>query len=556
MSWLVELFHGESVATAVLILGIVAATGLALGTVRVWGISLGIAGVLFTGLFFGHFKFVVNKEIMDFAREFGLILFVYTIGIQVGPGIISSLRREGLPMNLLAAGSVLGGVVVTVLIIYIAHVEVPVAVGLFSGATTNTPSLAAAQSALREVPGYTDEMSKLPGLGYAIAYPFGIMGIIITMLLTRVAFRINPKKEGELLKAKMEKDIVALTRANVEINNTNLDGTFLRDIPQLKNSGVVISRIMHKDQVSVAQADTKLAMGDVLHAVGPKDALEAFRIIVGKESTVDLVRIPSKITTKRLIVTKQNVIGKTLEELAIGERFEVRITRLLRSEFELTASPGVRLQFGDTVLAVGDPDDIEEVAKELGNSLKRLNHPEVIPVFVGIVLGVIVGSWPIVVPGIPAAVKLGLAGGPLLVAIILSRIGRIGPLVWYMPSSANFIMREIGIVLFLSCVGLKSGDKFWETLTHGSGLYWMALATLITIVPLLISALIARIFMKVNYLSICGLLAGSMTDPPALAFACSFNDSEAPMVAYATVYPLTMILRVISAQIMILLLMR
>ncbi|MBI5094453.1 MAG: putative transporter [Candidatus Hydrogenedentes bacterium] len=556
MPWLLELIHGESVATAVLMLGLVAASGLALGSVRVFGISLGIAGVLFSGLLFGHFKFTVNKEVLEFAREFGLILFVYTIGVQVGPGILSSLRREGLPMNLLAAGSVLAGVLVTVLIVFVGKVDVPVAVGMFSGATTNTPSLAAAQSALRQVDGYTEEMSKLPGLGYAVAYPFGIIGIILTMLLTRIVFRINPKREGEVLKQQMEREIVPLTRANFEIANTNLDGILIKDLPGLKNSGIVVSRVMHQNQVAVAQADTRLALGDVLLAVGTKDALDTFRLIVGKETPVDLVRIASKITTKRLIVTKKSVIGKTLEELAIGERFEVRITRLMRASFELTASPGVKLQFGDTVLAVGDPDDIEEVAKELGNSLKRLNHPEIVPIFVGIALGVIVGSYPISVPGIPSAVKLGLAGGPLLVAIVLSRIGRIGPLVWYMPESAIFLMREIGIALFLACVGLKSGDRFVETLVQGSGLYWMALAVLITIVPLLLTALVARMFMKVNYLSICGLLAGSMTDPPALAFACTANDSEAPMVAYATVYPLTMILRVISAQIMVLLLMR
>lgn len=552
MSWLVELFSGESVATSVLILGLVAAAGLALGSIRVYGISLGIAGVLFSGLIFAHFGFHINQHVLEFAREFGLILFVYTIGLQVGPGFISSLRRDGLPLNAMAAAIVLLGAVIAVMICLFGGVEMPVAVGLFSGGTTNTPSLAAAQSALADLPGYTDEMGKLPGLGYAVAYPFGIMGIIITMLLARVVFRVNVPQEAEAMSRMHQSESANLARLNVEIENANLDGMKLKDVPMLDEAGFVVSRIKKQDRVFVPQPETVLSKGDILLLVGPKARIDDVRVLLGRESQTDLVSLPSDITSRRLVVTSKRMMGKTIEELAFLERYGVTITRLRRAGVELATAGNVRLHFGDTVLAVGEDANIEKVAKELGNSIKRLDHPEVIPLFVGIVLGVIVGSWPFELPGVPAPVKLGLAGGPLLVAILLSRIGQIGRITWFMPASANFIMREVGIVLFLSCVGLKAGDRFVATLTQGDGLYWMALAGIITIVPLMVVALIGRLLLKMNFMNLCGLLAGSMTDPPALAFACGFHGSDTPTVAYATVYPLTMILRVLCAQLMVL----
>jgi putative transport protein len=533
----------------------VAATGLALGSIRAYGISLGVAGVLFSGLLFAHFGLGINEHVLEFAREFGLILFVYSIGIQVGPGFVSSLRREGLPLNLMAASIVLLGAVVAVVISFAGGVEMPVAVGLFSGATTNTPSLAAAQSALRDVAGYSEDMSKLPGLGYAVAYPFGIIGIILTMILVRVAFRVNVAAENEALLAAQQRETARLTRMNIEIQNPNLEGMKLRDVPMLDTADVVVSRVMKGDTVRVAQPDTVLSRGDVLLAVGPKQRLEELRVIAGCESQADLMQVPSAISSRRLVVTNKAVMGKSIDELGLLDRYGVTITRLRRFGVELPATAKVDLHFGDTVLAVGEPESIDKAAAELGNSIKRLDHPEVIPLFLGIVLGVIVGSWPFTLPGVPAPVRLGLAGGPLLVAILLSRIGQIGRVTWFMPASANFILREVGIVLFLACVGLKSGDRFIETLTQGSGFYWMAMAALITLVPLLVVALAGRIFFKVNYLTLCGLLAGSMTDPPALAFATNVTGSDAPTVSYATVYPLTMILRVLSAQLMVLLFM-
>ncbi|NLC55883.1 MAG: putative transporter [Armatimonadetes bacterium] len=558
MPWVLELFRGESVAQAVIVLSLVAATGLAIGSIRLFGVGLGIAGVLFSGLVFGHFGLTINEAVQEFAREFGLILFVYSIGLHVGPGFIDSLRRQGLSLNLMAAAIVLGGAAVTVALIYLADLPVPVAAGLFSGATTNTPSLAAAQQALKDVPGYTPSMAALPGLGYAVAYPFGIIGIILTMLLVRVAFRVSIQREAAALKEQERAtrpggDVV---RRHIQVKNPNLEGVLLRDVPLHAEEGVVVSRVLQAGEVRIATPETRLHLDDILLAVGPKERLDDFRVLVGIESPIDLTAIETAITTRRLIVTRRGVLGKTVEELELPSRHGVTITRVNRAGIEFAPGPEVRLQAGDTVLAVGQPDAIERVAAELGNATRPLGIPEVIPIFVGIALGIFIGSWPFNLPGVPAPVKLGLAGGPLLAAIILSRIGRVGPLVWYLPQSANLMLREVGIVLFLAAVGLRSGDRFVETLLQGQGFVWMGLAALITLLPLLAVALIARALVKLNYLSLTGLLAGSMTDPPALAFAGAFTGSEAPSVAYATVYPLTMILRVLCGQMLVLLLMR
>jgi putative transport protein len=559
MHWLVQLFHGPSgVAHAVLILGLVASVGLAVGAIRIFKVNLGVAGVLFAGLAFGHFGITINHETIEFAREFGLILFVYTIGVQVGPGFLASLRRQGLPLNLMAAGIVLVGAATTIGI-YLVGMEkkdLPVVVGLFAGATTNTPSLAAAQQALMDiVPAADTESLKLPGLGYAVAYPFGIVGIILAMVLTRTIFRIDTAKEADLLARLHDADIEPLATVNLEVTNPNLDGLPLSRVPTLDGSGVTISRIMHAGSTTVAKPDAVLHLGDVLLAVGPQNALEELRLVIGRESRLDLKSVPGRITTRRIVVTRSEMLGKSIGELRLPQRFGVTVTRVHRAEIELPAA-GIRLQFADNLLVVGEADGIRQAAAELGDSPKRLNHPQIIPLFLGIALGVLVGSWPIYLPGMSSPVRLGLAGGPLLVAILLSRLGNIGSLVWYMPISANFLLREVGIVLFLACVGLKSGDRFVATLTEGHGLYWMACGVVITLLPLLLVAFFARLVYKLDYFSLCGLLAGSMTDPPALAFAGSLTGSEVPSIAYATVYPLVMLLRVLAAQGMVLVFFR
>lgn len=559
MEWLKELLTGESVAHALFILALVAASGVLLGSFKIKGVGLGIAGVLFTGLAFGHFGFHINKEVMEFVREFGLILFVYTIGMQVGPGFVASLRKQGLPLNIMAATVVLLGALITVAIVYLAGIDMSVAVGLFSGGTTNTPALGAAQQALKNLTQFTPEqleqLAKNPGLGYAVAYPFGIMGIILTMGLIKGIFRVQPAAEAAEFTKQMQSNTPKLNNLNLVVTNANLDGLAIEKIPGLANSGVVLSRVLKGKEMDVATPDTVLHLGDIVHAVGPHERLKEIQIVIGKVSDVDLKSMPSHVTTRRVVVTKKSVLGKSIEELDL-DAYGVAVTRVSRAEIEFTPTPNIRLQFADTLLLVGEADAIVKAAKELGNSPKQLNHPQIVPIFVGIALGVLVGSIPFHFPNMPAAVKLGLAGGPLLIAILLSRIGRVGPLIYYMPLSANFMLRELGITLFLACVGLKAGDQFVKTLTQGDGVMWMGMAALITLIPILLVGLAARVFYKLNYTSICGVLAGSMTDPPALAFANAMTGSDAPSISYATVYPLTMLLRVLAAQLLVLIFMR
>lgn len=560
--WLKVLFSGPSIANAVLVLAMVIALGVGLGSLKLKGLSLGIAGVLFSGIAFAHFGFKIEHGILEFVREFGLILFVYTIGLQVGPGFLSSLRRAGLPLNLMAASIVLLGVATTVGVVYGSRaigkpISVPTAVGLLAGGTTNTPSLAAARQAVGEVMEANasagniipETTKQLPSLGYAVAYPFGIIGIILTMLLVRTVARVNVPKENEQFAQQNVKGSM-LETVNLEVSNPNLANRRIEEVPAFSEGGVVVSRVLHSGTAHVATPDYVVKMGDVIHAVGTKERLEALKILVGQESPLDVKKVSSNIATRRLVVTRGSVIGKTLEELD-PEKHGVTITRTSRAETEIAATPGWRFQFGDVVLAVGSPESIKKLASEIGDSVKKLDHPHIIPVFIGIALGVILGSLPINIWGIPAPVRLGLAGGPLVVAIILSRIGQIGKLSWYMPRSANFAMRELGIVLFLACVGLNA-DQFIPTLTEGDGLYWVGCAALITALPLLIVGFVGRLVLKTNFVALCGLLAGSMTDPPALQFANQMTNGEAPSVAYATVYPLTMLLRVVTAQLLVL----
>lgn len=556
MDFLSPLINPDAVPHAVFVIALVAGLGLALGHLKAYGVSLGIAGVLFVGLAFGHFGVTLNEHVLEFVREFGLILFVYAIGIQVGPGFFASFRKEGLPLNLLAGSVVLLGVGIAVLAHYWGGLDLPAAVGVLTGATTNTPSLGAAQQALRDVVGAESELLKLPGLGYAVAYPFGVIGIILTMLTLRGVFKIKIDKELEAFVREKRKDAPTLHTVHLEVTNPNLAGISIGRMPGSPEKSVVISRLLHDGKIVVAQPHMTLAVGDVLLAVGPKEKLEELRIIVGRESNLNLKTLDTSITSKRVIVTQKSFLGATIGELAFPERFGVQITRLSRMEMEFAAHPDLRLKFGDAVLLVGAPEAISLATKELGNSAKQLNDPHIVPLLVGIALGVFVGVLPLKIPGLPAPVRLGLAGGPLVVSILLARVGQWGALVWHMPISANFMIRELGISLFLACVGLKSGGKFVATVMSGDGLSWILWGAAITAVPILVVGFVARGIYKMNFTALCGLLAGAMTDPPALAFANSTMGSEAPALSYASVYPLTMLLRVLSTQTIILLLMR
>jgi len=554
MHWFVDLINGHSIAHTVLILSGVIALGIAIGHVRFFGISLGIAGVLFSGLIFGHFGLNIDHEILEFCREFGLILFVFTIGMHVGPSFFASFRKQGLKLNLLAASIVLLGVAVTLGLYYFADLPLAVAVGLLSGAVTNTPGLGAAQQALREGLPELTNTGELSGMAYAVAYPFGIIGIILTMLLIRSIARVNLNKESD----EYDRDQITHKESpinyNIEVSNNRLAGQQIRRLAGLVHGEFVISRLLRGDNVMNANADTTLQMGDVLHVVCTKENAEKLAIVVGDPTTVDVRSVKSHFTVRKILITRKDAVGKPIRELDLLNRYGTTITRVLRAGVELVAHGGVVLNFGDQVTVVGDESSLKKVASELGDSLKQLNLPNILPIFIGIILGVIIGSIPFKFPGVPAPVKLGLAGGPLLVAIILSKIGKIGPVIWYLPQSANLIMREIGITLFLACVGLKSGGKFMETLLVGDGLYWMMLAALITIVPLLVVGFTARFVFKLNYLSLCGLLAGSMTDPPALSFSHQLTGSDAPAFTYASVYALVMFMRILTAQALVLLL--
>jgi putative transport protein len=551
MNWFAQLFTQESVAQTVLLLSLVIACGLALGHLRVWGISLGIAGTLFAGLAFGHFQPPINHDVLHFIREFGLILFVYTIGIQVGPAFFASFRKQGIGLNAGATAIVLLGVIVTVALFFLAKIMLPAAVGMLAGAVTNTPSLAAAQQALQGLKQIPEDAAQITGMAYAMAYPFGVIGIILTMLALRWLFKINPQKEAEEFTRQQAANQPTPENINLELKNPGLVGQPLEKLIALVKPDAVVSRLLRNGHLQTPRRDTILQLGDVLHAVGSHQGLEKLRLTVGEVSALDLRTVGNRLTSERILVTKKQVIGDTLAELALEARYEATITRIYRAGIEFVPHPGVRLQFGDTVTAVGESDSIKELAAELGNSPKQLNYPNILPIFIGLIFGVIAGSIPLSLPGVPAPVKLGLAGGPLLVAILLSRLGNVGPVTWYLPQNANLVVREIGIVLFLSCVGLASGKNFVETLTHGRGLYWMACAALITLLPTLFVAIMARWKFRMNYLVICGLVAGSMTDPPALSFANSITASDAPAITYATVYPWTMFLRVLTIQLLV-----
>ena len=553
MSWFIQLFSQDSVPHAMLIISLVISTGLVLGRLAYAGVQLGIAGVLFSGLIFGHFDLSINPEVMHFLREFGLILFVYAIGLQVGPSFVSSFFKYGLKLNSMAAGIVLLGALIAVGISKMGNIPMPVAVGLFSGATTNTPSLAAAQQVLGSLPNMSSETLKMPGLGYAVAYPFGIIGIILSMLLAKRGFRVNVEQEAKDFALHQQQQVQIPVWEDLIVENPNLNGLTIKQIPFFEGMGVVITRILHKGEtdVDIATLDTRLMVGDTIRLVGEREQLQSLKILIGHDADINLQEMAKNLLSKRLKVTNKDIINQTIGDLCV--RYGVTISRVLRPDVEFTPTSSLHVHFGDELHVVGSQDALNNIEKALGNSLEELSHPQIMPIFIGITLGVLLGSWPFYLPGIPSALKLGMAGGPLLVAIMLSRVGNWGMMSWHLPKSSNIILKDIGIVLFLACVGLHSGDEFLETLLHGDGLYWMACATLITLLPLLIMTLIGRLHYKLNYLSLCGLLAGSMTDPPALAFANNLNPSAAVSIAYATVYPLVMILRIIAAQLIIVL---
>ncbi|EGY35253.1 potassium uptake protein TrkA, putative [Aggregatibacter actinomycetemcomitans serotype e str. SC1083] len=547
----------SDIAITTSLLALVAVIGLWIGHWRIKGVGFGVGGVLFGGIIVAHFTneygLKLDMHTLHFVQEFGLILFVYTIGIQVGPGFFSSLRRSGLKLNGFAFLIVLLGGLTVVVIHKFAGMPLDIILGIYSGAVTNTPSLGAGQQILNEL-GFADANTTM-GTAYAMAYPFGICGILLCMWLIRLAFKVKVDDEERNFQHESGQDKESLGSINIKVTNKNLDGLRLADIPGFESHDVVCSRLKRGDDISVPKADTEIFPGDVLHLVGEVPALKKMRLVIGEELDLPISNISVEIRAERVVVTSEKVLGKKIKSLGIHQKYGVVISRLNRAGVELVPTANTSLQFGDVLHMVGRTDVLNNAISVIGNAEQKLQQVQMLPVFIGIGLGVLLGSIPFYIPGFPVALKLGLAGGPLVVALILARIGSVGKLYWFMPPSANLALREIGIVLFLAVVGLKSGGSFLDTLLNGSGLEWMGYGVVITLIPLLITGIVARLYSKLNYLSLCGVLAGSMTDPPALAFANAIKEeSGAAALSYATVYPLAMFLRIISPQLLALLL--
>ena len=539
---------GGGVAHSVLILSLVIAFGIMLAKIKVAGVSLGITWILFVGIVFGHFDMTLNEHLLHFMKEFGLILFVYSIGLQVGPGFFSAFKKGGLTLNLLAMLVVFLGVVITIILHFVTGTPITTMVGILSGAVTNTPGLGAAQQANSDLNGID---APEIALGYAVAYPLGVVGIILSLIALKYILRINTKTE----EAEAERGLGHIQELTVrpisfEIRNEAIDGKKIKDIRPLMNRDFVISRVQYHDGqgTELANSDTVLHLNDKILVISTPKDIEAISVFFGKQIDMQWEQLDKKLISRRILITKPELNGKMLSQLKIRNNFGASITRVNRSGVDLVAAPQLQLQMGDRVTIVGSELAVSHAEKVLGNSMKRLDHPNLIPIFLGIALGCILGSTPFVFPGIPQPVKLGLAGGPLIVSILISRFGPQYKMITYTTMSANLMLREIGISLFLACVGLGAGKGFVETVIYDGGYVWVGYGVIITIVPLLIAGLVGRYVFKLNYYTLIGVLGGSTTNPPALAYSNDLTSCDAPAVGYATVYPLTMFLRVLTAQ--------
>lgn len=551
MEWLSSLFLNEGIAHSILMFSVVIALGILLGKIKIAGISLGITWVIFVGIAFSHFGFRVDDHTLHFVKEFGLILFVYSIGMQVGPSFFSSFKKEGLTLNILSTSIVALGVITTVVIYYITGLPITTMVGILSGAITNTPGLGAAQQAYTDTTGNIDTSSI--SLGYAVAYPLGVVGIIVSLIAIKYMFRVKIDNEEREFNANTEHTEEA-TKIYLAVKNPALFGKTIFDITHLIDKRFVVSRVYHIDSgAEIASSNTTLNEGDKLLVILRLNDVDALTAFIGEPTTVDVVN--DTLSVRSIILTKSKINGKTLGQLQLRNAYGVNITRISRAGIDLVPTANLSLQIGDRVKVVGKESSIDMVEKLLGNSIKQLREPNLIAIFLGIFIGVIFGSIPFTFPGIPQPVKLGLAGGPLIVALLLSRFGPKYKLVTYTTTSANLMLREIGIALFLASVGLGAGANFIGTIVNEGGYMWIGYGVIITMLPLLIVGIFGRYVLKINYLTLMGLLAGSTTDPPALAYSNAAAGSNIPSISYATVYPLTMFLRVLTAQLLILLML-
>lgn len=546
MDWIQNLlFPGnESLASTIVLYSFVIALGVYLGKLKFFGISLGVTFVLFVGILMGHFGYIVNHDVLHFIREFGLILFIFSIGLQVGPGFFSSFKKGGIKLNGLAVLGILLNVAIVLCIYFFedGKTSIDALVGVMSGAVTNTPGLAAAQQSA------TATQADTMAMGYAAAYPLGVVGIILSILIIKAIFRINVKDEIKEIEEEQENSQLKPHVVTFEVANNLIEGKSLIELHNIIQCNFVVSRLMRTDgTVVIPKAETQIHIGDKLYIVMSVQDEDRMKAVIGPEVEMDWVAAPSQVVSRRILITKGNYNGVALGSLRLRMGYKLNATRVNRAGVDLLAAPNLRLQIGDRLTVVGNPEDIERLASKLGNSMKRLNEPNLITIFVGILFGIILGSI-----DVGWGMKLGLAGGPLVVAILLSQFGYKFHLITYTSSSSSLLMRELGICLFLASVGISSGQGFAETVFNSNGMWWVIWGVMITVIPLLIVGAIARGVYKINFLTIMGLMSGGYTDPPALAYANNSTGNDAPAVAYSTVYPLTMFLRVVAAQALVL----
>lgn len=560
MDWLLELFRpfNTSLASTILLYSVVIFVGIWLGKLKILGVSLGVTFVLFVGLLLGHFGYEANADVLHFLREFGLILFIFSIGMQVGPGFFSSFKQGGIRMNALALLGIALNVAIMLAIYFIqggseGNTSISQMVGIMSGAVTNTPGLGAAQQTFLQVDPEGFNVSQEMSMGYAAAYPLGVIGIILTMILLKKFFKIDSDKETSELESESSSAELAPSVVTFKATNELISGLSMLKLHTLLSVEYVVSRIEKPDgTVIIPTSKTEVELGDLCLVVCQKQDEEIFERFLGPkvEKKWEMDRGP--VVSRRILVTKTEYNGVKLGSLHLHDAYQLNVTRVNRAGVDLMASAGLTLQMGDRVTVVGKLDDINNLASKLGNSMKRLNEPNLVTMFIGIFLGIVVGSIPLQFPGMTVPMKLGLAGGPLVVAILLSAYGHKIHLVTYTNSSANLLLRELGICLFLASVGLAAGKDFAKTVFTPDGAVWVVYGFIITMVPQLVMGIIARAKYKMNYFSICGMLSGSYTDPPALAYGNKIANNDAPAVSYSTVYPLTMFMRVIAAQMIIL----
>lgn len=542
-----------SLASTLMLLSFVIAAGIFIGKVKIAGVSLGVTFVLFVGILMGHFGYTVNPEVLKFVREFGLILFIFAIGLQVGPAFFSSFKEGGIKLNMLAVAGILLNVVITMVIYFLdGTTDMTVLVGVMSGAVTNTPGLAAAQQSIAGSPEVVGEAVNTMSMGYAAAYPLGVIGIITSMLLVKFIFRVKVDDEIKQMEKEAEDVTTKPFLASIEVTNQLINGKTLVQLHQIIHTEFVVSRLMQQDgTIIIPKSTTQIRVGDKLYVVMTATDLESFESVVGPSVEMGDDQweevSPATVVSRRIVITRSEYNGKSLSELRLHKGYNLNCTRVNRAGVDLLATPGLRLQMGDRITVVGDLNDIDRLASKLGNSMKRLNTPNLITIFVGILFGIIVGSI-----NVGFGMKLGLAGGPLVVAIFLSRFGYKFKLVTYTSSSASLMLRELGICLFLAAVGIGAGANFASTVFNQAGMWWVIWGFIITFVPLMIVGCVGRGVFKINYLTLMGMMSGGYTDPPALAYANNSTGSDAPAVAYSTVYPLTMFLRVVAAQALIL----